>query len=158
MVKVLSEQHKQAIRNGVNKYYDKVWRQWTINKQWYVDTHLRWDRKYAHRRIMEEYLWRELLPNEIVHHKNWDKSDNKIENLEVMTREEHSKLHIQGRESFLKSRIWISPSNKTNDEIINRIIRLRQEWHLLSYIKRETWISYPTIIKYLHSNLLKNGR
>lgn len=47
----------------------------------------------VHRQIMEKHLGRKLLPEEIVHHKDEDKLNNDIENLEVMTRAEHNKLH-----------------------------------------------------------------
>lgn len=47
----------------------------------------------AHRIIMENHLGRILNCNEIVHHVNHDKKDNRIENLEVMTDKEHATLH-----------------------------------------------------------------
>jgi len=43
---------------------------------------------------MEAKLGRRLTWQEIVHHKNHDKRDNRESNLEVMTRKEHARHHL----------------------------------------------------------------
>lgn len=50
-------------------------------------------KKILHRMIMEEYLGRKLKQTEIVHHINEDRTDNCLENLEIMTRGQHCSLH-----------------------------------------------------------------
>lgn len=42
-----------------------------------------------HRKIMEEYLKRKLSKNELIHHKNGIKSDNRIDNLQIVMRKLH---------------------------------------------------------------------
>ena len=59
----------------------------------YIDGYNKKGNVKEHRYIMEQYLGRKLDPNEIVHHKDGNKLNNDINNLEVMTWGEHSKLH-----------------------------------------------------------------
>ena len=48
---------------------------------------------YEHDLIMEQHIGRLLEPNEVVHHKDFNKTNNDISNLVLMTNKEHAKYH-----------------------------------------------------------------
>jgi len=52
---------------------------------------------YEHRLVAEKKIGRKLASNEVVHHKDRNKKNNKPSNLRVMGRSEHSKLHSRER-------------------------------------------------------------
>lgn len=49
---------------------------------------------HEHRRVMEEKIGRKLCPDEIVHHIDGNKRNNSPENLQLVTRSEHMKIHL----------------------------------------------------------------
>lgn len=52
--------------------------------------------------VMEKLLGRFLFDNEIVHHLDGNRSNNLPENLEVMTRGEHARLHHSGTAKIIE--------------------------------------------------------
>ena len=50
-----------------------------------------------HQYIMEQHIGRHLNDDEVVHHKNHIRNDNRIENLQLMTFKEHASLHMRER-------------------------------------------------------------
>ena len=63
--------------------------------------------KREHRIVMENKTGRELHRDETIHHRNRIKSDNSIDNLEVISRSEHARLHAIAGETgviLLKAR------------------------------------------------------
>jgi len=58
-------------------------------------TYVKTGGRHTHRAVAEQKLGRALLPGEVVHHKDGNKRNNALENLEVLTNQsEHAKLHV----------------------------------------------------------------
>ena len=78
-----SQKHAKGVRIDTNGYYE-----YTKGK---------YKGRLVHVVIMEQFIGRILREYEVVHHKNGIKTDNRIENLEIMTRSEHSSHHAAER-------------------------------------------------------------
>jgi len=57
--------------------------EWTLNGRGYLVRTRNGKQEKQHRVIMEEVIGRPLKPYENIHHKNGDRADNRIENLEL---------------------------------------------------------------------------
>ena len=64
---------------------------------------IRVDRKtvLVHRHLMEKKLGRKLKPFETVHHKDGNQRNNEVDNLELMTHDEHAQLHSNDNKRFV---------------------------------------------------------
>jgi len=79
---------------GRDAYVERTSKGRWISGNGYISIKINGKLKYEHRHIMEQHLGRELLPTEVVHHKNEDARDNRIENLELIeSQAEHVRRH-----------------------------------------------------------------
>ena len=68
---------------------------WHLHATGYIIKTLKGKLIYQHRFVMELFLNRKLNRKEHVHHINGNKTDNKIENLELISASNHGKEHMK---------------------------------------------------------------
>ena len=64
------------------------------NKRGYIEGIVNGRCVKQHRWKMEQKLGRKLRPDEVVHHRNGDRADNRLRNLQLMTDSEHKSHHF----------------------------------------------------------------
>lgn len=92
--RVFSDTWKDNIRAGMLRHAEQHAKCVTFKKNGYVEyTTGEHKGRSVHDVEMEKKIGRKLESNECVHHINGNRSDNRIENLDLMTIAEHARLH-----------------------------------------------------------------
>ena len=96
------------VKNGYSKP-----RKISLNVHGYHTITTPFNKHLVHRIIMEQHLKRSLSPDELVHHINGIKIDNRLENLELVTRQSHGKIHQRDWKvcPTCGSKQWVKESN-----------------------------------------------
>ena len=128
---------------------------------------------YEHRMLGEFIAQRCLDDNEVVHHINENKTDNRIENLEVMTRSEHASHHLREYNKLKwdpNNEKWIAKFREQHsaymtlnnqsarfDVTFPRILQVaeKNDFHLFKTMSSLD-VDYPTIVRRLKEQSFKN--
>lgn len=109
-----------------------------------------------HRFIMEQKIGRILFSNEVVHHKNRIRTDNREENLELTNSSDHCRLHVLERDPDWAKRMWANRVKKYGKSGGNTSASSKKGWLL----KKEKYGN--SIIKKSwetrHRNMCENDR
>ena len=102
---------RQARGTALDAPHEKKRVRWEPRGDWFLDPHgyicksMRNDKGvsrvvYQHRAVMEEAIGRALLPSESVHHKNGQRDDNRLANLELWSKAQPAGQRVEDKVTF----------------------------------------------------------
>lgn len=93
-----------------------------------------------HRLVMEQHIGRYLEPTEVVHHINKDKSDNRIENLQLFdSHSKHVSFELTGHEVSAETRYKLSQTHRGKPTWIKGKKMTREHRLKISEANKKWW-------------------
>lgn len=117
------------------------WKGGHTNGQGYRIVYRNGKRIPEHRAVAMDILGRDLFSDEVVHHKDGNRSNNTPDNLVVMKRSEHDKIKDKTKEYF-----------HTNEHSVQAARHLYKDGWSISKIRHALRVSYSTIKRWLKSD------
>jgi hypothetical protein len=96
---------------------------------------------YEYKLIMEKHLGRYLTEDEVVHHIDGDETNNKLENLKVVTQSEHIRIHKQQgdmKREYSNKYNFLYNNKKEYQKLYNNMYQEKNKEQLINY-RKEKW-------------------
>ncbi len=157
--------YRSNIRKGGGKYCSRTCygkhsqlgggKNWRGGEMTHKDYVLAWAPKHPnqvkgyvpkHRLVMERKIGRFLTREEVVHHKNHDRSDNRLRNLELMSRKDHLRHHRWDR-GAVTVHVEINGKRVVYQDAVNALGINRSSFFDMR--KRHGWTHQQTLDHYL---------
>lgn len=93
------------------------WACWKADTQDGAVSYPKSGQRHTHRILGEQIAGRPLLSSEVVHHKDENKRNNRLDNLEISTRADHSRTHNAGKIVSESTRARLRDAAKRRREV-----------------------------------------